>query len=192
MYSGWKCVEVFKVCVCVLFRCGSHTCSVHTSHASPFLHAPVFSTRWWTALLKRITKLWKGYQLLQKVQWCTQHNLVLGSPAPRLKKDWDWTGPRLLKTGVEVCLVPFMTCFAFFLLFGYVYFVTKPLRTLGMTLEVCAAWHVGPPSLSTLIYWRTRTWTVRFHFLIFVFIILLVFVLKTESTELMLIPKARQ
>jgi len=31
------------VCVCVLFRCGSCTCSVHTSHASPFLHAPVFS-----------------------------------------------------------------------------------------------------------------------------------------------------
>jgi len=25
--------------------------------------------------------------------------LVLGSPVPRLKKDWDWTGPRLEKTG---------------------------------------------------------------------------------------------
>ena len=25
--------------------------------------------------------------------------LVLGSPVPRLKKDWDWTGPRLPKTG---------------------------------------------------------------------------------------------
>jgi hypothetical protein len=24
--------------------------------------------------------------------------LVLGSPVPRLKKDWDWTGPRLPKT----------------------------------------------------------------------------------------------
>jgi len=31
------------VCVCVLFRCGSRTCSVHVSHAPPFPHAPVFS-----------------------------------------------------------------------------------------------------------------------------------------------------
>jgi hypothetical protein len=25
--------------------------------------------------------------------------IVLGSPVPRLQKDWDWTGPRLPKTG---------------------------------------------------------------------------------------------
>jgi len=31
------------VCVCVLFRCGSCTCSVHASHAPPFPRAPVFS-----------------------------------------------------------------------------------------------------------------------------------------------------
>jgi len=31
------------VCVCVLFRCGSRTCSVHALHASPFPRAPVFS-----------------------------------------------------------------------------------------------------------------------------------------------------
>ena len=42
MYSGWKCVKVLK-CVCVLFRCGSRTCSVHASHTSPFPRAPVFS-----------------------------------------------------------------------------------------------------------------------------------------------------
>ena len=33
----------FKVCVCVLFRCGSHTCSVCASHLSLLLHALVFS-----------------------------------------------------------------------------------------------------------------------------------------------------
>ena len=43
MYSGWKCVKILK-CVCVLFRCGSHTCSVHTSHTSPFPRALVFSS----------------------------------------------------------------------------------------------------------------------------------------------------
>jgi len=34
------------VCVCVLFRCGSCTCSVHVLHASPFPRAPVFSQVW--------------------------------------------------------------------------------------------------------------------------------------------------
>ena len=33
----------FLKCVCVLFRCGSRTCSVHASHAPLFPRAPVFS-----------------------------------------------------------------------------------------------------------------------------------------------------
>jgi len=44
MYSGWRCVKVLK-CVCVLFRCGSRTCSVHTSHASPFLCTSLLNER---------------------------------------------------------------------------------------------------------------------------------------------------
>ena len=35
--------------MCVLFRCGSCTCSVHMSHASPFPCAPVMSTHWFYA-----------------------------------------------------------------------------------------------------------------------------------------------
>ena len=34
--------------------------------------------------------------------WELPKALVLGSPVPRLKKDHNWTGPRLQKTGPAV------------------------------------------------------------------------------------------